>query len=210
MQWNCPHPPALLNCVSVRKDLNVNPQDWWFDVSALIRFLAFYNIQYWLDEKDLALFVTYLAWYTSPTRPHAASWLCLLPWLSWTLCSPLAYKMSLTKSLLRSALEVHSRDWGPPSFRNEVKPCPCHLFCNILGFFIIFPLKNTFLPLNKSLMVAISTSLKKVFSDLPRALCPLCNFSLAVSLNSLMPSPFRHFQAAQNLSFRGQIKWAEC
>lgn len=95
------------------------------------------------------------------------------PWCLWTLCSPLAYKMSLTKSLLRSALEVTAGDRGLSSTQKWSEPMPCHLIFNILEFFIIFPLKNTFLRLNKSLTVVISTSLKKVFSDLAQSsFCP--------------------------------------
>ena len=86
--------------------------------------------------------------------------------------------MSLTKSLLRSALEVTAGDRGLSFTQKWSEPMPCHLFFNILGFFIIFPLKKEY----------ISTSLKKVFSDLAQSsFCPSFHLLFLVPLMLFPP-----------------------
>ena len=174
MQWNCPPPPALLNCASVRKKtqmLNYRIGDLMFLLFIHFDILQYSILTVW---KRFSPFHHLLSMVYEPYKtPRGLPGFAYSPWPPWTLCSPLAYKMSLTKSLLEVPWRSQQEIEGSPSLRNEVNPYPCHLFLNILGFFIIFPLKNTFLPLNKSLTVVISPSLKKVFSDLAQSFfCP--------------------------------------
>ena len=159
-----PPPPALLNCVSVRKRtqmLNRRIGDLMF-----LLFVCFGILQFSILSglKRFSPFCHLLSTVYKPFKtPRGLAGFACPPDSREHFVTHLAYKMSLRKSLLGSALEVTAGDRGLSFTQKWSEPMPCHLFFNILGFFIIFPLKKEY----------ISTSLKKVFSDLAQSsFCP--------------------------------------
>lgn len=134
MQWNCPPPPALLNCASVRKKtqtLNCRIGDLMF-----LLFIHFGILQYSIltGWKRFSPFHHLPSMVYKPYKtPRGLPGFAYSPWLPWTLCSPLAYKMSLTKSLLRSALEVTAGDWGLSFTQKWSEPMPLPFIFEYIG-----------------------------------------------------------------------------